>query len=71
MFSAFLVAVSQWYLFIPVLNWLGVATYAVDAIVCVLLIEYINRSLEKETEAKERQILLKQELHHRIGTFFA
>lgn len=71
MFSAFLGGVSQWYLFIPVLNWLGVATYAVDATVCVLLIEYINRNLEKETEAKERQILLKQELHHRIGNFFA
>ena len=71
MFSAFLGGVSQWYLFIPVLNWLGATTYAVDAIVCVLLIEYINRNLEKETEAKERQILLKQELHHRIGNFFA
>ena len=69
--SAFLGGLSQWYLFIPVLNWLSVSSYAVDAIVCVLLIEYINRSLEKETEAKHRQILLKEELHHRLENFFA
>lgn len=71
MFSALLGGISQWYLFIPILNWLGVVTYTVDATVCVLLIEYIIRNLEKETAAKERQILLKQELHHRIGNFFA
>ena len=56
---------------IPALNWLSVSSYAMDAIVCVFLIEYINRSLEKETEAKHRQILLKEELHHRLDNIFA
>lgn len=69
--SALLGGLSQWYLFIPEYNWLGVLTYAIDAILCVLLIEYINRSLEKETEAKQHQTLLKDELQHRIQNLFA
>jgi two-component sensor histidine kinase len=35
------------------------------------MIEYINRTLEKETEAKQHQTLLKNELHHRINNLFA
>jgi two-component sensor histidine kinase len=64
--AAVLAGLSQWYLFIPEYHWLGVLSYAVDAGVCVALIEYINRSLEKETAAKEHQTLLKNELHHRM-----
>jgi len=69
--SALLAGLSQWYLFIPAYNWLGVLSYAIDATLCVLLIEYINRTLEKETEAKQHQTLLKNELHHRINNLFA
>lgn len=43
----------------------------VDAIVCVLLIEYVGRSLERETEAKQHEALLKDELQHRIQNLFA
>ena len=69
--SALFAGLSQWYLFIPVFNWLAVMSYAFDATLCVLLIEYINRTLEKETEAKQHQTLLKNELHHRINNLFA
>jgi len=69
--SALLAGLSQWYLFIPECNWLGVLSYSVDAVLCVLLIEYINRSLEKETEGKQHQTLLKDELRHRIQNLFA
>ncbi len=43
----------------------------VDAVVCVLLIEFINRGLEKETEAKGHETLLREELQHRIQNLFA
>jgi len=69
--SAVLAGLSQWYFFIPQYHWLAVLTYVVDAVVCVLLIEYVNRSLEKETEAKQRQTLLREELQHRIQNLFA
>ena len=69
--SAVLAGLSQWYFFIPQYHWLAVLTYVVDAVVCVLLIEYVNRSLEKETEAKQRQALLREELQHRIQNLFA
>ncbi len=69
--SAVLAGLSQWYFFIPQYHWLAVLSYVVDAVVCVLLIEYVNRSLEKETEAKQRQTLLRQELQHRIQNLFA
>lgn len=69
--SAVLAGLSQWYFFIPQYHWLAVLSYLVDAVVCVLLIEYVNRSLEKETEAKQRQALLREELQHRIQNLFA
>ena len=69
--SAVLAGLSQWYFFIPQYHWLAVLSYLVDAVVCVLLIEYVNRSLEKETEAKQRQTLLREELQHRIQNLFA
>lgn len=69
--SALLAGLSQWYLFIPEYNLFAVVSYALDAILCVGLIEYINRSLEKETLAKEHQRLLKDELHHRMQNLFA
>lgn len=69
--SALLAGLSQWLLFIPEFNLVAVVSYAVDAVLCVSLIEYINRSLEKETQAKEHQALLKDELHHRMHNLFA
>jgi two-component sensor histidine kinase len=69
--SALLAGLSQWCLFIPDYNVFAVASFALDATLCVFLIEYINRSLEKETQAKEHQALLKDELHHRMHNLFA
>jgi len=68
---------SQWALFIPTLHWLGVTSYAVDATICVMLIDYINRTLDlvlehidREKEAKQHQYILAKELHHRIQNLF-
>lgn len=75
--AAILAGVSQWGLFIPTLHWLALASYAFDATVCVLLIVFINRTLDlllanvdREKEAKQRQCLLTTELHHRIQNLF-
>jgi two-component sensor histidine kinase len=69
--SALLAGLSQWCLFIPDYNVFAVVSFALDATLCVFLIEYINRSLENETQAKEHQALLKDELHHRMHNLFA
>jgi two-component sensor histidine kinase len=69
--SAVLAGLSQWYFFIPQYHWLAVLSYVVDAVVCVLLIEYVNRSLEKETEAKQHEALLRGELQHRFQNLLA
>jgi two-component sensor histidine kinase len=69
--SALLAGLSQWCLFIPDYNPFAIVTFALDAALCVFLIEYINRSLERETQAKEHQALLKEELHHRMHNLFA
>ncbi len=69
--SAVLAGLSQWYFFIPQFHWLAVLTYVIDAIVCVLLIEYVHRSLERETEAARHETLLREELQHRIQNLFA
>jgi two-component sensor histidine kinase len=68
---------SQWGLFIPRLHWLAVISYAFDATVCVMLIDYINRTLdlllehvEREKQAKQHQYILAKELHHRIQNLF-
>ncbi len=68
---------SQWALFIPTLHWLAVTSYAFDATVCVMLIDYINRTLdlllehiEREEQATQHQYLLAKELHHRIQNLF-
>ncbi len=37
----------------------------------MLLIEFVNRGLEKETEAARRETLLREELQHRIQNLFA
>lgn len=68
--SAVLAGLSQWYLFIPEYSAFAAASYAFDAILCVCLIEYVNRSLEKEIQATEHQRLLKDELHHRMQNLF-
>lgn len=44
--SAALSGFVQWGMFIPVLHWGGVASYGVDATMCVLLIVLINRSTD-------------------------
>ena len=71
--AAALAGATQWGLFIPVLHWAAVASYAFDAVVCVLLIVFINRTLDLllididlEKQAKQHQYLLATELHHRI-----
>jgi two-component sensor histidine kinase len=68
--SAALAGLAQWYLFIPEYHLLGIATYGFDVILGVSLIAYINRTLERETQAKEHQALLKDELRHRLHNSF-
>jgi two-component sensor histidine kinase len=75
--AAILAGVSQWCLFIPTLHWLALASYAFDASVCVMLIDYINQTLDlllanidREKQAKQHQYLLAKELHHRIQNLF-
>ena len=69
--SALLAGLSQWFLFIPEFNSVAVISFALDAVLCVSVIEYTNRSLEKEIEARQHQALLKDELHHRMQNLFA
>jgi len=71
--AAALAGATQWGLFIPVLRWVAVASYGLDAVVCVLLIVFINRTLDLllvdidlEKQAKQHHYLLATELHHRI-----
>ena len=71
--SAALAAALQWGLFIPTLHWFALASYAIDATVAVLLIAFINRTLnllliniDQEKRAKQHQYLLAAELNHRI-----
>ncbi len=75
--AAVLAGACQWAFFIPTLEWLAVATYALDASVCVKLIDYVNRTVEllranidQEKQAKQHQYLLAKELHHRIQNLF-
>ena len=75
--AALLAGGSQWTLFIPALHWLAVASYALDATICVMLIDYINRTLDlllehidREKQAKQHQYILAKELHHRIQNLF-
>jgi two-component sensor histidine kinase len=76
--SAALSGFVQWGMFIPVLHWGGVASYGVDATVCVLLIVLVNRStdlllasIDRAKEDRQRQYLVATELHHRIQNLFA
>jgi two-component sensor histidine kinase len=69
--AAFVAGLAQWLLFIPEPHVLGILTYGYDVILGMSLIAYINRSLARETLAKERQELLKDELHHRMQNMFA
>ena len=76
--AAVLAGACQWSFFIPTLEWVAVATYAFDASVCVMLIDYINRTvdllranIDEEKQAKQHQYLLAKELHHRIQNLFA
>jgi len=75
--AALLAGASQWNFFIPTLHWFAVASYGVDATVCVMLVDYINRtvdllraSIDQEKQAKQHQYLLAKELHHRIQNLF-
>jgi two-component system, sensor histidine kinase PdtaS len=63
--SAILAGISQWGFFIPTLHWLALVSYALDATVCVLLIVFINKTLDLllvdidlEKQAKQHQNLL-------------
>ncbi len=75
--GALLAGISQWGLFIPGLHWVALASYAFDATVCVMLIDFINRTfdvllvnIDHEKQAKQHQYLLAKELHHRIQNLF-
>jgi len=75
--AAVLAGACQWSLFIPTLQWPAVATYALDASVCVMLVDYVNRTvdllranIDQEKQAKQHQYLLAKELHHRIQNLF-
>jgi two-component sensor histidine kinase len=75
--AAVLAGACQWGFFIPTLHWFAVVSYAVDASVCVMLIDYINRTVDllranvdQEKQAKQHQYLLAKELHHRIQNLF-
>jgi two-component sensor histidine kinase len=75
--AAILAGGSQWALFIKTLHWFAVASYAFDATICVMLIDYINRTLDllrehidREKQAKQHQYILAKELHHRIQNLF-
>jgi two-component sensor histidine kinase len=75
--SAVLSGISQFGLFIPTLHWFALVSYAIDATVCVLLIVFLNTTLElllvnidQEKQAKQHQRLLATELHHRIQNLF-
>jgi two-component sensor histidine kinase len=68
--AAALAGLAQWYLFVPEFHLLGVLTYGFDVVLGISLMAYINRSLERETNAKERQAFLKQEMHHRMHNLF-
>jgi two-component sensor histidine kinase len=69
--AAALAGMAQWYLFIPEFHLLAIVTYGFDVLLGISLIAYINRTLEKETQAKEHQALLKDELGHRMHNLFA
>ncbi|HYA07510.1 MAG TPA: HWE histidine kinase domain-containing protein [Xanthobacteraceae bacterium] len=75
--AAVLAGGSQWGFFIPTVHWGALATYAFDATVCVMLIDFINQtfdlllvSIDREKQAKQHQSLLAKELHHRIQNLF-
>lgn len=75
--AAALAGLSQWGFFIPTFRWFAFLSYAVDATVCVMLIDFINRTLDillvnidREKQAKQHQYLLAKELHHRIQNLF-
>jgi two-component sensor histidine kinase len=68
---------TQFGLFIPHFHGLAFVSYAIDATICVMLIDYINRTLDllmigidQEKQAKQHQYLLTRELHHRIQNLF-
>ncbi len=71
--AAIFAGITQWGLFIPTLHVVAVASYAVDATLCVMVIEFINRTfdvlllnIDQEKRAKQQQSILAKELHHRI-----
>jgi two-component sensor histidine kinase len=75
--AAALAGGSQWGFFIPTFHWFAFLSYAFDATVCVMLIDFINRTLDillinidREKQAKQHQYLLAKELHHRIKNLF-
>jgi two-component sensor histidine kinase len=75
--GAALAGATQFGLFIPQFHSIAFASYAIDATICVMLIDYINRTLDllvigidQEKQAKQHQYLLTKELHHRIQNLF-
>jgi len=69
---------AQWTFFIPLADPIAIASYAIDAVICVSLIDFINRSfdlllvlLQEEQKSGRRHYLVSRELHHRIQNLFA
>lgn len=75
--SAAFAGVSQFGLFIPSFHWVAAGSYALDALICVMLTGLINLTIdtlsinsERERQAKEHQFIIASELHHRIKNLF-
>jgi two-component sensor histidine kinase len=75
--GAIFAGITQFGIFIPTLHWFAAASYSFDATLCVLLIDYINKTfdllqvdVDREKQAKQHQYLLAKELHHRIQNLF-
>ena len=78
LFSAVLAGLSQFTLFIPDFRWIAALSYACDATICVLLIVLINHTIDAlrakidwEKEVNQQQVVIANELHHRIQNLFA
>ena len=68
---------AQWLFFIPELQWVAILTYAFDAALCVIVLDFLNRSfdvlldlIEHEKQSGRQHYLVSRELHHRIQNMF-
>lgn len=76
--TATLGGASQWVFFIPHTHPTPILTYVLDAVICIMLIDFVNRSfdrlleiIEREKESGRGHYMVARELHHRIQNMFA